>query len=420
MRLCLVVLVLAVSFASPAAAQDSVLTRLLIAHRHPLHVADGRLWDSGGRILLNAGRDSRFFLLGEEHGVGEIPAVVRALLADLRPAGYNTLAVEVSPLQGARLDSIARGRDPEAALDTLLASWVTAVPFYTLRPERDLLASAMSPLNSLPAMRLWGLDYEIAADRFYLGELERLAPASGRTAVRAARELADSGFAALATQGNPTRLFAWSAPESVFVSLRQAFGPRAPERATAIIDLFETTARINRLFLGGATYESNLARARLLREHFAQALARSERAGERPRVLFKFGGAHMMRGWTYTHTLDLGTAAAMTAEAAGERSFHVLIVGGPGSKTTRMNIVKLQYEPTGTAEIDDDAYAWLRPALPDSGWVVFDMQPVRRAYLARERQALTVAQDRFFHAFDAIVVLMGSTPAAVMPLRADP
>ncbi len=302
-----------------------------------------------------------------------------------------------------------------AGLDTLLSAWLTTLPFYTLGEEHALLASAMAPQGP-PADACVGVDYDISGDRLYLRELERLAPAVGRAAVRRARELADSGFAALGGKGNPAGLFAWSASDSIFDALRAAFGPRPPARAKAIIDVFERTARINRLFLSGRGYESNVMRSAYLRENFTNALAAAERKGERPRVLFKFGGSHMMRGLNYTHTLDVGTAALILAEARGEKSFNVLMFGGAGSKTSRMSIIKMQYEPTGTAEIESENVAWLRPALPDSGWMVFDMRPVRTAYLRRRSQSLSPTQDRFFHAYDAIVVLTGSTPGTPMPV----
>ncbi|HET9274441.1 MAG TPA: hypothetical protein VFN96_00075, partial [Gemmatimonadales bacterium] len=368
-------------------------------------------------LLVEEGRRARFFLVGEEHGVAELPGLVKALLAELRPAGYNTLALEVSPLQAGRLEAMSRRPGVRAALDTLLGSWLTAVPFYSLAPERDLLASAMSREGALPPMRIWGLDYDVSGDRLFLRELERLAPPSGRAAVRRARELADSGFALLARQGNPSRLFAWTAPDSVFEALRAAFGRSPPPRARAIIDLFERTARINRHFLSGRVYESNLDRAAFLRQNFAAALARAEAGGRRPRVLFKFGGSHMMRGWNYTHTLDIGTAAAITAEARGERSFHLLVLGGPGSKSSRMNIVKGQYEPTGRAEIEGTELDWLRPALTGGDWQLFDLRPVRARYLQRRSVGLTPIQDRFLLAYDAIVVLTGSTPSPVVPVE---
>jgi hypothetical protein len=399
-------------------AQDTALTRLLVANRHPVRLVDGRLEGHGARLLIDEGKKARFFLVGEEHGVAELPQVVQALLSELRPAGYNTIAIEVSPLQGLRLDSLTRTSRARAGLDSILASWFTTIPFYNLAEERELLGSAMSPLGSQPAMRVWGLDYDISADRLFLRELEKLAPASGKAAVRRARELADSGFAAVLRPGapDPSKLFAWSAPDSVFDALRAALGAGASVRAKSIVDVFERSARINRLFLSGRGYESNLMRSAFLRENFMTALAAAERRGEKPRVLFKFGGSHMMRGLNYTHTLDIGTAAPVVAEARGESSFHVLIFGGPTSKTARMNIMSLQYEPTGTAELQLENVAWLRPALADTGWVVFDMRPVRTAYLRRRSQQLSAIQDRFFHAFDAIVVLTGSKPGTVRPI----
>ncbi|HEV8365634.1 MAG TPA: hypothetical protein VGQ52_19125 [Gemmatimonadaceae bacterium] len=399
-------------------AQDSALTRILIANRHAIRLSGGRLDGRGGRMLVDEGKSARFFLVGEEHGVAQTPAIVQALLSELRPAGYNTFAIEVSPLQGQRLDAIARGPRATERLDSLMATWFSAVPFYTLAEERSLLASAMTAQESLAPMRIWGLDYDVSADRLFLRELEALAPPSGRAAVQRARALADSGFAAVSRPGrpDPSKLFAWSAPDSIFTALRAALGSKPPARGSAIIDAFERTARINRLFLSGRVYESNLMRSGYLRENFTKHFATASRGGVTPRVLFKFGGSHMMRGWNYTHTLDIGTAATIIAESRGERSFNVLILGGPGSKSTRMNIMSLQYDALGDAEIEDDNVAWLRPAVADSGWSLFDMRAVRLDYVKRRAQALTPVQDRFLHAYDAIVVLKGSTPGTARRL----
>lgn len=400
-------------------AQDSALTRLLIANRHPINVSGGHLDGRGGRLLVDEGKNARFFLVGEEHGVAQTPAIVQALLSELRPAGYNTFAIEVSPLQGERLDALARGPRAGERLDSLMASWFSAVPFYTLAEERALLSSAMTAQGTLPAMRIWGLDYDVSADRLFLRELETLAPASGRAAVQRARELADSGFAAVSRPGrpDPSKLFAWSAPDSIFTALRTALGSKPSARGSAIIDMLERTARINRLFLSGRGYESNLMRSGYMRENFSKHFSAADRSGQTPRVLFKFGGSHMMRGLNYTHTLDIGTAATIIAESRGERSFNVLILGGPGSKSTRMNIMSLQYDGQGDAEVDDSNVAWLLPAVADSGWSLFDMRAVRLEYLRRRSQTLSPIQDRFLHAFDAIVVLRGSTPGTTRPLE---
>ncbi|MFN8572084.1 MAG: hypothetical protein U0132_08510 [Gemmatimonadaceae bacterium] len=415
MRSLSIALALALAPAFGLCAQDTTLTRILVANRHTVSLADGRLAGDGGRLLVDEGKKARFFLVGEEHGVAQTPQVVQALLRELRPAGYNTLAIEISPLQGQRINALSGRAGSDAALDSLMATWYSSIPFYTLAEERAMLASTLRPSGDAAPMRIWGLDYDVSADRFYLRELETLAPPSGKAAVRRARESADSGFAMTFSQHNPSKLFAWSAPDSVFTALRAAFGGTIPARARDIIDLFERTARINRLFLSGRGYESNLMRSQFMRENLAKALAASEHQQPAPRVLFKFGGSHMMRGWNYTNTLDLGTAATIVAEGRGERAFNLLVLGGAGSKSSRMNILSGQYEPTGKPEVELPFTTWLLPALARSGWSLFDMGAVRREYLSGG-STLNAAQDRFLHAYDAILVLTGSTPGTVRPL----
>ncbi|MBL8981424.1 MAG: hypothetical protein JNL26_04530 [Gemmatimonadetes bacterium] len=406
--------------ATPGHAQDTTLTRLLIANRHPISIVDGKLAGTGGRHLVAQSAAARFVMLGEEHGVAEAPTAMGALLDELRPAGFHTLAIEVSPLRGRELDRMARGARSNAALsaalDSLLADWRTTVPFYVLGEERAMLRDAMSRRGTDGPLRIWGLDYEVNADRQYLAELERLVPGP---AVRAARERAEAGFARLVNAGDPSQLFAFSAPATTFEAIRKEVGPRAPARAREIVDLLERTASINRLFLAGRGYESNLERSRFLRENFARAW-KARTAGVEDKVVFKFGGSHMMRGMNYTNTLDLGTTASVLAEELGGYSYHVLMMGGKGSTSTRMSIVKAQYEPNGAAEVDGRMLAWLRPAIPDTGWVLFDVKAARLAYLqGRTRGELPATHDRFFQAYDAIVVFGGSHPGTVRPLRAS-
>ena len=415
-----VALCLAAAAATSGRAQDTTLTRLLIANRHPISLVDGKLAGAGGRHLVAQSAAARFVMLGEEHGVAEAATTMGALLDELRPAGFHTLAIEVSPLRGRELDRMARSARSNAALsaalDSSLADWRTTVPFYVLGEERAMLRDAMSRRGAGGPMQIWGLDYEVGADRQYLSELERLVPGP---AVRAARERAEAGFARLITAGDPSQLFAFSAPATTFEAIRKEMGRRAPMRAREIVDLLERTAAINRLFLSGRGYESNLERSRFLRRNFSQAW-KARSPGVEDKVVFKFGGSHMMRGVNYTHTLDLGTAAALLAEELGGSSYHVLMMGGKGSTSSRMNIVKAQYEPNGAAEVDGHMLAWLRPAIPDTGWVLFDVKAARLAYLqGRTRGELSATHDRFFQAYDAIVIFGGSHPGTVRPLRAS-
>ncbi|MGQ0647991.1 MAG: hypothetical protein ACT4P7_10500, partial [Gemmatimonadaceae bacterium] len=293
---------------------------------------------------------------------------------------------------------------------------LNAAPFYTMRTEAELLADALGRRPDAPPMTIMGLDYDVTGDRYWLRRLERLMPATRRTPVTRAREVADAGFARAAERGDPSGLFAWSAGDSAFRALREAVRPLAGSEAAQIIDVFERTARINRAFLSGRVYLSNQDRSAFMRENFARDLALARRTGPTPRTLLKFGAAHVMRGFTDTRSIDLGSAAEVIATNEGKKAFSVLMIGGADSKHAQMNITKLQYEPADGAYVRRPDAAWILAALPATGWTLFDLVPVRAEYFDRRGRTITAGQERLLLAFDAVLVLTGSTPNEGLPI----
>lgn len=416
-------LVLLLARAAPgqtvATPPDTVLQRLLLEHRLGLTLANGKLSGRGAELLVAEGRRAQFFLIGEEHGVAETPVVIGALLRDLRPMGYDRFAIEVSPLQASRFNGLRGHREVRRELDSMFATWLNAAPFYTMRTEADLLGQALTREGTSGAMTILGLDYDVMGDRYWLRRLADMAPHSGKDVVARAVALADSGFARVVQTGDPSQLFAWSAGDSVFAGLWNAVHPSPGSEGARIIDVFHRTSRINRAFLAGENYKSNAERAGLMRENLINELARNRVKGQLPRIVFKFGAFHMMRGFTGTRVIDLGTSADVLAAAEGKTTFNVLIVGGAEARHAQMNITRLEYEPASGASLQGPEMAWVNAATPASGWVVFDLRPVRAAYFDTRGRTLTAAQERQLMAFDAIVVLTGSTPNQGLPARKE-
>ena len=94
----------------PAAPKPPLAERLATeAAKHRLAVSfDGDAVSGPGldRILEEA-RAARFFLLGEEHGVAQVPILAKALFETLAPSGYSRLGLEVSPPAARVLDEAA-------------------------------------------------------------------------------------------------------------------------------------------------------------------------------------------------------------------------------------------------------------------------------------------------------------------------
>jgi hypothetical protein len=386
---------------------DARLVEILEANRHPVVITNSRLAGTGGDLLTRAGRESQFVLVGEEHGIAEIPLFTAAWFRSLVPAGYRHLAVEVGPDAGVLLDSLAR-IGPRALADFQEAR-SPGFPFFILESESRLLVDAVRELPDVNDV-IWGIDYDILGDRYLFPALEAAATTDeARQVVLETREMGDAGLRQLVETGNPGALLLWSAPDEPFVRLREALDPDPGSRADRIIETMQETARINRMFMSGQNWESNHARATWIKKSMARHLDAARAAGEfEPRALIKLGANHTYRGLNQTRQYDVGAMVAQLAEADGSGSFHLLVVGGPDTRTSSFNPVAMTYEtsPAGMLSVVLPTQALVFP----EAWTLFDFRPLRAAIHNREVEATQELFDLVFN-FDAVLVMSGSTPA---------
>jgi hypothetical protein len=395
-------------FAAPLAAQHDSLTALLRANAHPMQAgADGRLSGAGAELLLAAGRDAQFFLIGEEHGVAEIPRVAAGLFRELAPSGYRHLAIETGEFLAQELNRRVLADADGAAYAAFQREHFPGAPFYNWREDAALLRTAVQAAGGRADV-LWGLDYDIVADRYTLRRLREIAPTPrARAAAEAVIARADSALRqALATQ-NPGMLMMFGGPDDVYAPLRQAYAPEPGSEADRIIGLMETTREINGYWGRREGYLSNLHRARLNKRQFMRCLnAATARDGRMPRVMMKFGSSHMVRGRSFTNVFDLGTLASELADVNGSRSFGVLMLGGAG--TTHAVIDPRVFR---AVEAPVEVEPWMRPfydAADARRWTVLDLRPIR----ARIPRLGTLPAEtlQVLYGFDAVVILSGSGP----------
>ncbi|HYW14376.1 MAG TPA: hypothetical protein VE871_20580 [Longimicrobium sp.] len=404
----LAVLPLLMLAAPPLAAQDSLVT-LLRANAHPMQAgADGRLSGAGAELLLAAGRDAQFFLIGEEHGVAEVPLVAAGLFRELAPAGYRHLAIETGEMMAAELNRRVLADTTGTAYAAFGRDFFPGAPFYGWREDAALLRTAVAAAGGRDDV-LWGLDYDIMADRYTLRRLRDIAPTPrARAAAEAVIARADSALQqALATQ-NPGLLMMFGGPDDVYAPLRAAYAPEPGSEADRILRLMETTREINAYWGRGQGYLSNHHRALLNKRQFMHYLhgAMGRDGGRMPRVMMKFGASHMMRGRTFTQVYDLGTLASEMADVHGGRSFGVLMLGGAG--TTHAVIDPRVFR---SVEAPIEVEPWAQPfydAADPQRWTVLDLRPIR----ARIPRLGTLPDGvlQVLYGFDAVVILAGSGP----------
>ncbi|NOT34572.1 MAG: hypothetical protein HOP12_10420 [Candidatus Eisenbacteria bacterium] len=397
------------AIAAPAlTSADSALARLLPSVRSTLELRDGKLVGPAAGRLLQAAREARFVGLGEDHGIREVPAVAQALLAELSAAGFRHLAIEVSPFTAGRLAQLALAKEPESRLAAHFRDTLDLAPFYTLFEERALLGWWLGAAGG-KAASLWGVDYEVFADRAMLRRLDELATSAAAHAVIArALSQAEAGVRANLA-GDPSQLYLWNTPDADYEALRRAIAPARGSEADRVLEQMEISTRINRAYLEGRGYDSNLERSQLMKRNFMNYYRAAQAAGERaPRVFLKLGANHVQRGRTETQVHDLGSLVADLAEAEGGSSFTLLVVGGAGTEQAAFNIGKLHYDPVPNRTNEE---SWAVPfhaaALP-TGWTLFDLRAVRSRIRGREFTGLSESARRVLYGYDAMLILGGS------------
>jgi hypothetical protein len=405
--------------ATPAAPTPTFAENLAAKaaqNRYPVALKDGALSGRGWEMLLEEGRKSRFFLVGEEHGIAEVPLVVRELFRALQPAGYSHLALEISPPMAQALDATVRGEDGVGKLAKFFTDNPPGVAFYTLQEEAGMLAAvrAVPGVATGTTPVLWGLDYEMMADHYLFDGVRRRAPEGvAKAAAEALYEKSGAAFAKVVKDHNPSAFFSFSNPPEIFAELRRAWPQPDPESARAL-DTIETTLAINQLFAAGRGWESNDLRARFNRGNFLRALNEAKAAGEKePRVIFKFGANHMTRGRNMTEVFDLGNLAAEIAAAEGSQAYHLMVVGGAGTEHAIFNPMALTYEPAPVELAVEEAMKPLfDQALPE-GWTLIDLRALRP--LLSDARTTDPELMRMVHGYDGLLILSGSHASRPLP-----
>lgn len=393
------------------AATDTadLFSATLRAHGHPFRLQEGRLVGEGADFLLREAREAAFLVVGEDHGVAEIPRVVADAFERLVGHGYRHLAIETSPTVAGVLEELAR-TDSTALMD-YAASEGVRIPFYSLREESRLLYRAVRALEGRRGV-LWGLDQEfIAGTEIGLRKLYEYAP--DEEARKLARdELKRAGYGLMAARhGERDELWLVSRDTADFARLRRAFA--GSDSALALIERLATSSRLYELVFADSVYESSVLRERLLKENFMDHYRRATgRDGRPPRVVVKVGAAHAIRGKKlFSRAFSLGNFLSELAVSRNEESFHVLMLGGKGSLTARIG-PNFAFRKGRTAAT---GAAWLEPViqeLPEQGWTLFDLRPLR-PLLVEGRVETNPALERMIWGFDGLAILTGSRPASV-------
>jgi hypothetical protein len=151
-------------------------------------------------------------------------------------------------------------------------------------------------------------------------------------------------------------------------------------------------------------------RTQWMRRNLADRLNEEQPHGS-PKVMFKFGYNHMVRGANYVNVFDLGTMADEVAALTGNRAFHIIVLPGPGSRQAVLgpgrsfvSVSSDQFDDFGTG--DQRIMRVLSNANAD-GHEVIDLVAVRRLAM-RGVDSWNPDVVRTIHGYDAAVIWKGA------------
>ena len=377
--------------------------RYILAYDGDVFAGPG--WDK----MITEGRSADFFLIGEEHGIAENPRLVAQLFTELANHGYTKLAIEISPPMATVVDSTLR----ENGLDGLrqLFSQSGGEPaFFGMKEEAELLAAVRRavPANE-PA--LWGTDYEVASDRILLAELERADPPD-----QARAELDELVAASRAAwdkyddTGSPQYIFSFSGDPALVTAVRDAWTDPSPW-VDSILRTLEETLRINKLWVNGDGYNSNVRRGTLMRQNFLAHWQGLDPAQARPKVMAKYGASHLVRGRNMTETFDLGALLPELAAIERRRTVSIMVLPGIDSMVAVLDPSRWQYV---SAPAKDNYAKGLEPVVDAAyadKFTLIDLAPLR-SLVTRRSTGAHPNLLKTVTGFDYLLVMSGSTPSS--------
>lgn len=357
-----------------AFAQDSLIVKALQDNTYSFGIENGAFTGTGTSILEEAIANSQFLPVGEQHGIREIGEFTKVLFEQASKKGFKYMAIETDPFTATKVEELANGTVDEAKAH--LQKFPLTIPFYDNNEDFEFLKGVVTNSDADPTF--WGLDQTfVAGTRYLFSQLMELASTDEEQNVAAEYfKKANEAFGEAMQDMNPNKIYLVRMEEADFEKLSETFCGNGEDIACQIVQEIRKSKEIYQYWYDGKYLENNSVRSELMKRHFMDYYRNAQKAGdELPKVVFKFGANHCVRGLTYVHIFDLGNLISELAAMNGTSSFHVLFTGAKGTTHNQLQ---------GTQPFDategwhENVKAALGDRLDTEDWLLVDMRPIRK------------------------------------------
>ena len=388
-----------VGFLQPARAQDTTLTRLLRINALPLTATGSQLAGTGWDKLRASIAQSQFVLVGEDHGMAQIPQFTQAVARELQPVAFIT---EIDRYQAANLTRLTASPGlPRAYLKASPGS----LSFFSWGEEYELAQQLRAQKARIIGVEQVGL---FTLGRFY----EELAGRVKNPGTRAYLQREGAAYqrhdmAEFRSAGHSYSIL--SQRQSALDSLDLLTRTESPE-ARRMAQEYLLSHRIYKNEVKGLG--SHQARVNLMKRNLLEALRPlAPQPGQSlPKLLFKFGASHMARALSpWSGITDVGNLAQNLADVQDARSLHLLVMGKQGTQVGGFN----PDDPSkNVVPFDISKETYLKPfadLATGPAWQVFDLRPARRALLNNQLKLTDQMLVALLLGYDYFVLIPNAT-----------
>ncbi|MFD2784459.1 hypothetical protein [Hymenobacter rubripertinctus] len=384
-----------------AQAQDSTLTRLVHNYQYNLVQNGTQFSGPGWEKLRQDIQKSTLVLVGEDHGMAQIPVFTQAVAQVLKP---KVFVAEIDRYQARDLTRLSALPGLPTAFEK---QHPMALSFYSWTEEFEL-ARALRAQNTA----LVGVEQVGAATpgRFFTVLAEKVKSKSARAYLRDRATVYQLRDRAGMVSGKYERATMTTLSPAGLDSLRAFTRNESPEVRQMVTD-FAASSQIyhdNNAGKAGA----HQARLNLMKRNLLTELQPYQKPGEPlPAMLFKFGAAHLGRGRSISGNFyDVGNLAVNLADMHDQKTLHIFIIGKQGTQVGGANPDDFSKNVAPYNHDDQDMVKpFVASTTPTGAWQVFDVRPLRRALLQDKLKVATQELAATILGYDYVVIIPETT-----------
>ncbi|MCA1859916.1 hypothetical protein LE191_07285 [Janthinobacterium sp. HSC-3S05] len=377
----MIIFTMLASLAMPVLSADKPLSLpdRLATLRTTITIDHGKMAGSGATTLLNAGLESQFVLIGEDHGIAEIANFSAAYFEELAKQGFTTLIIENGPAVADALEKTLKSDTGVAGIAAFNKAYPVATAFYKWQAEAQFLARIAKAAG--PSFHLVGMDQELmGASKYLLDQMaeQPLGPLA-KSKIEAFRKLESDDYRRASESGDPRELFMVKIKEEELVALQKLLTTSKEMPALAMLtSLIDSRSIYAKNMTPGQGYSSNTQRARLMKQYVASHLT----LAPAQRMLLKAGAVHVFRGYNPlgAGSREIGNYLAEYAEGRGQKSLHVLVLASKGQQSQFAGIGRAsattEIEKVDTKSAMAGVLPFFAAASEHKEWSLFDMRPL--------------------------------------------